>query len=314
MRSIVTGGAGFIGSHLVAKLVEAGHEVVVLDNLRRGNKLEKPILQAVQFVEGDVRNEETVMRCSQKCDIVFHLAAVLGVDIVADNPVETMETEALGMRNVVKAACINGVQKIIYASTSGVYGKMAVEKAVSEEISVSPSSSYSIAKRFNEMYLAAVYQEKNIAAASLRFFNVYGPRQDTRMVIPRFFEQAKAGKPITVFGKGLQTRDFTYVGDVVEAVVRVSKCISKYETINVSNEKEFTIKELAEAIVKITKSKSQIVFMDMPRDRYDFEVERRFGSSEKLFSLVGFKPSTQLFDGLSQINEYLANKMKQENI
>lgn len=313
MRSLVTGGAGFIGSHLVAKLVEAGHEVVVLDNLRRGNKIEKQILQAVQFVEGDVRNEETVMQCSQKCDMVFHFAAVLGVDIVADNPVETMETEALGMRNVVKAACILGVQKIIYASTSGVYGKIAVEKAVSEEISVSPNSSYSIAKRFNEMYLAAVYQEKNIAAASLRFFNVYGPRQDTRMVIPRFFEQAMAGKPITVFGQGLQTRDFTFIDDVTEAIVRVSKNVSKYEIINVSNEREFTIKELAEAIVKITNSKSKINLIDMPRDRYDFEVERRFGSSEKLFALVGFKPSTSLPDGLKKIFEYMTNRFKSEN-
>src|SRR5439155_10162746 len=150
-------------------------------------------------------------------------AAVLGVDVVADNPVETMETEVIGTNNVARGAIANGCRKIVYDSTNGDYGKAAIERAVDEEFAASPSSSYSIAKRFNEIYFKALYQEKGLHSVSLRFFNVYGPRQDTRMVIPRFFEQAINNQPISIYGSGNQTRDFTYVDDVVEATVRLAK-------------------------------------------------------------------------------------------
>ncbi len=188
MKTVVTGGAGFIGSNLVKKLVELGHEVVVLDNLCRGNKLDKKILDSIQLIVGDIRDENIVMETLNSCDLIFHFAAVLGVDIVADNPVETMDTEFMGLKNIAKGTIVNGIEKIIYASTSGVYGKSAIEKAVDEEFNVDPSTSYSIAKRFNEIYLKSLYQEKGVQSISLRFFNVYGTNQDNRMVIPRFFE------------------------------------------------------------------------------------------------------------------------------
>ena len=300
MKSLVTGGAGFIGNHLVSKLLEMGNEVVVLDNFKRGNKLDKETIESIHLIEGDVRDLDTVLRAAHKCDLIFHFAAVLGVDIVADNPVETMETEVFGLKNVVNAAITNGSEKIVYASTSGVYGKAAIEKAVDEEFDVSPSSSYSIAKRFNEIYLGSLHKEKDLHSVSIRFFNVYGPKQDNRMVIPRFFEQAMKDQPLTVYGDGNQSRDFTYIDDVVEAIVKVAKVVTGCEIINVSNNKEFSIREVAERIIEICNTKSEIVFITPPKGRYDFEVQRRFGSSEKLRSLVGFSPDTPLQTGLKK--------------
>ena len=186
-KILITGGAGFIGSALSKRLVDDGHEVVTYDNLLRGNKLDKTTMEKVRFVEGDVRDYDLLLEHMKGCDIVYHFAAVLGVDVVADNPIETMDVESIGMRNVAKAAISCGVQKILYASTSGIYGHSAIEMAVTEEITVDPRTSYAMAKRYNEIYLAALHEEKGIDTSAFRFFNVYGPSQDNRMVIPRFF-------------------------------------------------------------------------------------------------------------------------------
>ncbi len=307
MKALVTGGAGFIGNHLVNRLVEMGYNVVVLDNFRRGNKLDKETLKKITVIEGDVRDYDTVMEAAKDCDYIFHFAAVLGVDIVADNPVETMDTEVVGMTNVAKAAVYYGVEKIIYASTSGVYGKSAIEKAVSEDFDVSPKSSYAIAKRYNEIYLASLFEEKNLQSISLRFFNVYGPKQDNRMVIPRFFEQALTGKPITIYGTGKQTRDFTWIEDVVTATLELTQKARGCGIYNVSNEDEITIEELAFKIKEITNSDSEIVYITPSKNRYDFEVERRFGSSKKLFDITGFKPNTPLDYGLKEVYKYILN-------
>ena len=305
MRILITGGAGFIGSHLADRLAKTDHEVIVLDNFLRGNKLPREVLQAIELVEGDVRDERTVLDAIRGCDRIYHLAAVLGVDVVADNPVETMETEVIGMRNIVKGAIKHRVDKLIYASTSGVYGKAAIQQALDEEFHVSPSSSYSIAKRFNEIFLKSVYQEKRLESVSLRFFNVYGPRQDNRMVIPRFFEQALAGQPLTVYGTGKQTRDFTYISDAIESVVRVADCAGSGEIVNVCNSTEYTIHDLAEEILAVTGSESPIELIKPPTGRYDFEVERRCGSAERLQQLCGYAPATPLRKGLEQTFSYM---------
>lgn len=300
-KILVTGGAGFIGSHLVKRLVQNGHEVVVADILLRGNKLPKEILDQVEFHQADVKDRETIISISKDCSLIYHFAAVLGVDVVADNPVETMDTEIMGMKNVCDAALINGINKIVYASTSGIYGYSAINQSVSENIIVDPRTSYAIAKRYNEIYLSAQYEEKGLNSVSLRFFNIYGPGQDTRMVVPRFIEQALRNEPITVFGNGQQTRDFTYIDDTIEACILLSEKISGSEIYNVANEVEFTIERLAQEIKALTGSSSEITFMEAPRKRYDFEVGRRIGNSEKLFAATGFKPSTQLAEGLRNI-------------
>jgi UDP-glucose 4-epimerase len=298
-KILITGGAGFIGSHLTAYLAsQKDIEIIVLDNLLRGNKIEKTVFNKIKFIEGDVRDINLVEKLSIGCDQIYHFAAILGVDIVADNPVETMDTEVVGTRNIINAALKNNVKKIIYASTSGVYGHSAIEKSVDENIMIDPRTSYAMAKRYNEIYLKAVHEEKGLESVSLRFFNVYGPRQDQRMVIPRFFEQAINDQTITVFGSGKQTRDFTYINDTIKAAVLLAENSRGAEIFNIANEKEFTILDLAHVIKNITKSNSEIHNIESPQKRYDYEVERRVGSSEKLFNLTGFRPETNIDEGL----------------
>lgn len=300
MKILITGGAGFIGSNLTKRLVKDGHEVIVLDNLLRGNKIDRDTFTKIKFVNGDVRDFDIVLQLSEGCDVIYHFAAVLGVDVVADAPVETMDVEVIGTRNVVMAAEQNNVEKILYASTSGIYGHSAIESALTEEVLVDPRTSYAMAKRYNEIYLASHHEEKGLNAIALRFFNVYGENQDNRMVVPRFFEQAIEGKDITVFGSGEQTRDFTYIEDTIEACVRLMD-IDGYHVVNIANEAEWDIEKLAIEIKKITNSDSKIAYIDAPKKRYDYEVERRVGSSDKLKNLIGMKPDTDLTEGLKII-------------
>lgn len=300
-KILVTGGAGFIGSHLVKALVNEGHEVIVTDILLRGNKLDNEIFKKIEFHSKDVRNLDDMIQLSKGCTLIIHFAAVLGVDVVADNPVETMDTEVIGTRNICEAALKNGIDRIMYASTSGVYGHSAIDQTVTENISVDPRTSYAIAKRYNEIYLAALNQEKGLKSTSLRFFNIYGPNQDNRMVIPRFIEQAQNGEELTVFGTGEQTRDFTYVDDAVKSCMLLMKSIKGAEIFNIANEIEINIKDLASKIIEITNSSSKLKFLDAPSKRYDYEVGRRWGSSKKLQEKVGYKPETSLELGINSI-------------
>ncbi len=304
MNILVTGGAGFIGSHLVERLVEEGHNVTVLDILRNGNKIPEETLKNIKLIVGDVRDENTVLDSARGCRVIYHLAAMLGVDIIAKCPVETMDTEYFGLKNSVRAALEYSADKIIYSSTSGVYGKEAIMHALDEKFPASPNSSYSIAKRFCELYLKSIFQETGLNSFALRFFNVYGPRQDSRMVIPRFIEQAQNNEPITVYKPGTQTRDFTYIDDVVESMTRVMNKLNGHDVMNVAYQEEYTIKHVADEIKKLMNSKSEVRLVEPAIGRNDFETGRRFGSSKKIEKLTGFAPETTFESGLLQTIKY----------
>ena len=306
MKILVTGGAGFIGSHLVDNLIARGFEVIVLDNLLRGSKLNEN--SNLKIYNKDITDLKEVENLTKNCDMIFHLAAFLGVDEVAKNPILTMETEAIGTFNIVNSAIKNNVKTIVYASTSGVYGKTDMEHAVNENFNVSPSSSYAIAKRYNEIYLKSVHAKHNINTFSLRYFNIYGPRQDTRMVIPRFFKQAISNEDILVYGNGKQTRDFTYIDDTIDSTINIPLQCKGSEIINITKGEDITILELAKKIKNITNFKNKIQLIDNPSFRKDYEVEKRFGSSEKLLKLINKKPETNLDKGLELTYRYILNQ------
>ena len=298
-KVMVTGGAGFIGSHLVEYLSKS-YRVVVIDNLSQGNKL-KNINNNIRLVKGDVRDYDLVKYHSKNCTSIFHLAAILGVDVVSEKNIETMDCEFEGIKNVCSAAKKNKLKKIIYASSSGVYGQLNYKGNVKESAIIQPSSAYSMAKRACEVYLKYFYRETKINSVAVRLFNVYGPRQDDRMVIPRFIDQAKSNKSITVYGNGKQTRDFTYIDDCVKTFDLIDKKVTGHHILNSSRGKEFDIYSLAKMIKKKIKSKSNISKVNVPKKIQEFQVMKRSGDSSRLFKLIRFKPNTDLIDGLNKI-------------
>ena len=298
-KVLITGGGGFIGSHLVDRM-SLNHKVIVIDNFFQGNKL-KNLNKNVKLINGDIRNKNLILRHSKNCTTIFHLAAILGVDVVADRNLETMECEFFGLKNICDAAKKNKVKKIIYSSSSGVYGTMNFKKNAKEDVPVSPVSAYAFAKRSAEIYLKNFFLEHKIPSIAVRLFNVYGPRQDNRMVIPRFIDQAKKNKPITVYDRGNDTRDFTYISDCVETFYLLHKSkIKDFQIFNSSKGIDMSIKELAKKIIKNTSSKSMIINTKVPKKILQFQVPRRCGNSSKLKKFINFKPGIGINIGLKK--------------
>ena len=305
-KTLVTGGAGFIGSYLVDYLINNNHEVIVLDNLSQGDKLSNNARGNINFVKGDICDESLVNKITKGCNYFYHFAAVLGVELVANNHKQTMDTEATGMKNIVNSAIKNNIEKIVYASTSGVYGKSFFEKSVTEDFNVDPVTSYAVAKRYNEIYLKAIWKQYQISSLAIRYFNVYGPKQDDRMVIPRFFSQALENKPITIYGNGKQTRDFTYIDDAIKRTFDIAEKINKRsEIFNICGDNEYTIESVATRIKNLCDSSSEITTQEVPSNRNEFEVQRRTGSSKKINQYIGDHKYTDLSIGLKLIKDYL---------
>ena len=297
-KVLITGGAGFIGSHLT-EFLSKKYSVTVLDNLSHGNKILN-MNKNIKFVNGDIRDPDLVKYHSKNCSTIFHLAAVLGVDIVSDKNVETMECEFEGIKNVCNAAKKNKVKKIIYSSSSGVYGKLNYSKNVKEDAIIAPVSAYSISKRACEFYLKSFYNEYKITSIAVRLFNLYGPRQDHRMVLPRFINQAIKNKPITVYGSGKQTRDFTYIDDCVKVFDLLNKKVNGFHILNSSKGSDFNILGLAKKVKFLLNSKSKIVNIKVPEKLEEFQVMKRCGDSSRLTKLIKYKPSTNFSVGLKK--------------
>jgi UDP-glucose 4-epimerase len=221
MRILVTGGAGFIGSHLADRLVEAGHNVRVLDNLSSGKRSNLARAAGVELVEGDIRDAATVHRALKEIEVVYHLAAVASVQASIDDPLGTHGSNFVGTLNLLEAARVHGARRLVYASSAAVYGDTDV-LPVSERSLTNPLSPYAADKLAGEHYLKFYGAKHGLETVAFRFFNVYGPRQDPASpysgVIGIFVERIRRAQPVTIFGDGRQTRDFVYVRDLIDVL------------------------------------------------------------------------------------------------
>ena len=306
MRALITGGAGFIGSHLAEALLAAGHQVSVIDNLSTGSIQNIEPLKAhagFKYLVGDVTNEPLLAELVDDCDVVFHLAAAVGVKLIVEAPVRTIETNVHGTEVVLKHA--NKKKKlVIIASTSEVYGKSTdVPFHEDTDLVLGPTTkhrwAYACSKAIDEFLALAYWKERKLPVVIVRFFNTVGPRQTGRygMVIPNFVRQALAGQPITVHGDGSQTRSFCHVRDVVGALVRLmNEPRAVGEVFNVGNSQEISIMALAERVRALTGSRSTIVTIpyDQAYESGFEDMPRRVPDLSKIGALIGYEPRTDL--------------------
>jgi UDP-glucose 4-epimerase len=313
MRVLITGGAGFVGSHLSEALLDRGDEVFVLDDLSTGSIDNIAHLKPnpkFHYTIDSVTNEPLLAELIDRCDTVIHLAAAVGVKLIVEQPVRTIETNVHGTEVVLKIA--NKKKKLVLiASTSEVYGKSTIVPFREDaDLVLGPTSkhrwAYACSKMIDEFLALAYWKERKLPVIIVRLFNTVGPRQTGQygMVVPNFVEQALAGQPITVFGDGTQSRSFTYVGDVVRAVVAlINEPRAVGEVFNIGNGKEITISDLAARIKQMTGSQSPIV--KIPYDQaYEAGFEdmpRRVPDISKIRALVGYEPTVELDEILTRV-------------
>jgi UDP-glucose 4-epimerase len=311
MRVFITGGGGFIGSHLADHYVNAGHAVTLLDNFSTGSKSNIAHLDGkVKIIEGDIRNIELVDQLTKDADLVLHMAAALGVTTILESPLESMSTNITGSEVVLNAATKHN-KRIIIASTSEIYGKNTKQplNETDDRVVGAPQKirwTYSDAKAIEEAMAFALHQEKKLPVTTVRLFNTVGPRQTGRygMVVPRFVQAALKNDPLTVYGDGTQSRVFCHVHDAVAAIVTMAAKDSTIgDVFNVGGTGEVTIKQLAEQVLKLTGSNSAITYTPYS-DAYPagFEdIQRRVPDISKVKSAIGWVPTKDLTQIISDI-------------
>ncbi len=320
MRALITGGAGFIGSHLSEALLEKGDDVLILDNLSTGsieNIAHLKGRRGFEYFIDSVENEPLLAELVDRSDVVFHFAAAVGVKLIVEQPVHTIETNVHGTEVVLRHA--NKKKKlVVIASTSEVYGKSDdVPFREDSDLVLGPTPkhrwAYACSKAIDEFLALAYWKERKLPVIIVRFFNTVGPRQTGRygMVIPNFVRQALAGEPITVFGDGTQTRSFTHVADVVCALLRlVDNKEAIGQVINIGSAEEITILKLAERIRALAGSKSSIRFIAYD-DAYESGFEdmpRRVPDLTKIRRMIGYEPRHELDDILQHVIDYFRRK------
>ena len=304
MRVFITGGAGFIGSHLCDALVAEGKEVTILDNLSTGSKKNIAHLEGkIKVFQGDIRDQKVVESLLENCDLVLHMAAALGVDNILENPIESISTNYHGSEIVLNAA-VKYDKRILIASTSEIYGKNPKQPLAETDDRVvgTPQKlrwTYSDAKALEEATAHALFLTNNLKVTTVRLFNTVGPRQTGKygMVIPRFINAAMENKPIKIFGNGLQSRVFCHVIDSVRAIIDLAsneKMIG--EVFNIGGVGEISILNLAKLIIERTGSKSDVVFISYD-DAYAIgyeDMSRRVPDISKLNSSTGWVPKLDI--------------------
>jgi len=320
VRALITGGAGFIGSHLAEALLNAGHEVDVIDNLSTGSIRNISHLKAqpkFKYVIDTLTNEPVLAELIDRNDVIFHFAAAVGVKLIVEQPVHTIETNVHGTEVVLKHA--NKKKKLVFiASTSEVYGKnldvpFREDADLVMGATVKHRWAYACSKAIDEFLALAYWKERGLPVVVVRFFNTVGPKQTGQygMVLPNFARQALAGEPITVFGDGTQSRSFTYVSDVVGCLMKLMKEKKAIgEVFNIGNREEVTILKLAEMVKAQAGSQSEIVFI--PYDKaYEAGFEdmpRRVPDLTKIHKLMGYEPTVQLHETINRVLDYFRSQ------
>jgi len=313
VKALITGGAGFIGSHLAERLLQCGHEVGIIDNLSTGsidNIAHLKNTSGFSYVIDTIDNEPLLAEWIDRSDVVFHLAAAVGVKLIVERPVYTIETNVHGTEVVLKHA--NKKNKlVVLASTSEVYGKSTdVPFREGAELvlgaTVKHRWAYACSKLLDEFLALAYWKERKLPVVIARLFNTVGPRQTGQygMVLPTFVRQALGEQPITVFGDGRQSRSFTYVGDVVDALIGLAtepKAVG--EVFNIGNTNEVTIRELAERVRTLTGSTSVIQYVpyDQAYEAGFEDMPRRVPDISKVRALVGYEPTVHLDEILTRV-------------
>jgi UDP-glucose 4-epimerase len=317
MRVLITGGAGFIGSHLADALIARGDHVVALDNFSTGSTSNiKHITKNFEIIDGDIRNAELINETTKDVDLVLHMAAALGVNTILESPLESISTNITGSEVVLKAAA-NHKKRILIASTSEIYGKNPKQPLNENDDRVvgSPQKirwSYSDAKAIEEAMAFSLNQEKGLKVTTARLFNTVGPRQSAQygMVVPRFVRSALKNEPINIYGDGTQSRVFCHVHDAVEALlalVGTDKTIN--EVYNVGGTGEITIKQLAESIIKQTNSKSSIEYIPYEKAYAPgFEdMQRRAPDIGKIKEAIKWQPQRDLAQIITDVADHMTN-------
>ncbi|MBU1696930.1 MAG: GDP-mannose 4,6-dehydratase [Proteobacteria bacterium] len=317
MKVLITGGAGFIGSHLAEEYLKKGHEVYIIDDLSTGYIENIQYLEKIEdykkrlfFHHKSIFDQETLLDLTGTCDMVFHLAAAVGVDYILKNTLTSIERNIHGTEKVLKM-CGRFKKKVLITSTSEVYGKHLHAPLVEDDnIIYGPPSkfrwSYAASKLMDEFMALGWHRQNNLDVIITRLFNTIGPRQTSSygMVLPRFVNQALKNEPLTVYGDGNQTRTFTYVGDVVTALRRIMEQQSAVGQIfNIGGTREISILELAKLVVKVIGSKSEIKMIPYEQAyTRDFEdMQRRVPSIEKIQKYIEFNPVIELEDIIKEL-------------
>ena len=316
MRALITGGAGFIGSHLAEALLDAGHEVDIIDNLSTGSIRNVGHLKSnprFKYTIDTLTNEPLLAELIDRNDVIFHFAAAVGVKLIVEQPVHTIETNVHGTEVVLKHANKKR-KKVVIASTSEVYGKSAdvpfrEDADLVMGATVKHRWAYACSKAIDEFLALAYYKERGLPVIIVRFFNTVGPRQTGQygMVLPSFVQQALSGQPITVFGNGTQSRSFTYVGDVVDCLMKlVAEPRAVGEVFNIGNKEEVTILKLAEIVKSRTGSASPIEFVpyDKAYEEGFEDMPRRVPDLTKVHQLIGYEPKVQLNEIITKVIDY----------
>lgn len=316
VRALITGGAGFIGSHLAEALLQSGHQVTIIDDLSTGrfeNIQHLTTNPDFHFAIESITNGAVMDRLVSECDLIYHLAAAVGVDLVVTRPIHTIETNVHGMNIVLKTAR-RYHKKVLLASTSEIYGKSNHDIFNEDDDRVlGPTTksrwSYASSKALDEFLALAYHKEAGLPTVIFRLFNTVGPRQRGRygMVVPRFVKWALAGEPIQVYGDGQQSRCFANVSDVVRAIIGLAECKDALgEVFNVGTQEEIAIIDLAKKVKALTNSDSEIRLVPY-HEAYEAgfdDMRRRMPDIGKINRVIGWKPEKNLDDTLQEIISY----------